>query len=61
MWRRTIEDEIRGIGRSRNEVEIAKPGNSSLMPYAPQGVTGLDDDDDDDDCPQERNDVLTDS
>jgi hypothetical protein len=25
------------------------PGNSSWMPYAPQGVTGLDDDDDDDD------------
>jgi len=24
------------------------PGSSSLMPYAPQGVKGLDDDDDDD-------------
>jgi hypothetical protein len=23
------------------------PGSSSLMPYAPQGVKGLDDDDDD--------------
>jgi hypothetical protein len=25
------------------------PGRSSSMPYAPQGVKGLDDDDDDDD------------
>ena len=25
------------------------PGNSSRMPYAPQGVKGFDDDDDDDD------------
>ena len=25
------------------------PGNSSWMPYAPQGVKGFDDDDDDDD------------
>ena len=25
------------------------PGSSSRMPYAPQGVKGLDDDDDDDD------------
>ena len=25
------------------------PGNSSWMPYAPQGVTGLDDDDNDND------------
>jgi hypothetical protein len=25
------------------------PGSSSCMPYAPQGVKGLDDDDDDDD------------
>jgi hypothetical protein len=36
--------------RSRGLLEIAKSGNSSLMPYAPQGVTGRDDDDDDDDC-----------
>jgi len=25
------------------------PGSSSWMPYAPQGVKGIDDDDDDDD------------
>jgi hypothetical protein len=35
--------------RSRGYPEVAKPGNSSWMPYAPQGVKGLDDDDDDDD------------
>ena len=35
--------------RSRGQLEIAVPVNSSWMPYAPQGVTGLDDDDDDDD------------
>jgi hypothetical protein len=34
--------------RSRVQLEIAIPGNSSWMPYTPQGVTGLDDDDDDD-------------
>jgi hypothetical protein len=27
-------------------VEIAMPGSSSWMPYAPQGVKGFDDDDD---------------
>jgi hypothetical protein len=32
--------------RSREKLEIAMPGSSSLMPYAPQGVKGLDDDDD---------------
>jgi hypothetical protein len=52
-WRRTIEDEIRGTEdhgmRSRVQLEIAKPVNSSRMPYAPHGITGLDDDDDDDD------------
>ena len=46
MWQRTTEDEIRGTGRLRNEVKgIAMPGSSSWMPYAPQGVKGLDDDD----------------
>ena len=35
--------------KSRGQLEIAKPGNSSWMPYVPQEVTGLDDDDDDDD------------
>jgi hypothetical protein len=30
-------------------VEITMPGNSSWLPYAPQGVAGLDDDDDDSD------------
>jgi hypothetical protein len=33
--------------RSRVWLEIAMPGNSSWIPYAPQGVTGLHDDDDD--------------
>jgi hypothetical protein len=33
--------------RSREYLEIAKPGNSLWMPYAPQGETGRDDDDDD--------------
>jgi hypothetical protein len=28
-------------------LEIAKPGSSSWMPYAAQGVKGLHDDDDD--------------
>jgi hypothetical protein len=31
----------------REQLEIAMPGSSSWMPYAPQGVKGLDDDDDD--------------
>jgi hypothetical protein len=31
--------------RSREKLEIAVPGSSSWMPYAPQGVKGLDDDD----------------
>jgi hypothetical protein len=35
--------------RSRGQLEIATLGSSSSMPYAPQGVKGLDDDDDDDD------------
>jgi hypothetical protein len=30
-------------------LEIAKPGSSSWLPCAPQGVKGIDDDDDDDD------------
>jgi hypothetical protein len=30
--------------RSREYLEIAMPGSSSWMPYAPQGVKGLDDD-----------------
>ena len=46
-WRRTTENEIRNTGRSWKEVkgqlEIAMPGSSSSMPYAPQGVKGLDD------------------
>jgi hypothetical protein len=29
----------------REQLEIVMPGNSSWMPYAPQGVKGLDDDD----------------
>jgi hypothetical protein len=32
--------------RSREQPEIAMSGSSSWMPYAPQGVKGLDDDDD---------------
>ena len=35
--------------RSRGQLEAAVPGNSSWMPYVPQGVKGFDDDDDDDD------------
>ena len=35
--------------RSTGQRELAKPGNSSSLPYAPQRVTGLDEDDDDDD------------
>jgi len=35
--------------RSRGWLTIATLGSSSGMPYAPQGVKGLDDDDDDDD------------
>ena len=35
--------------RSRGQLEITTLGNSSWMPYAPQGVKGTDDDDDDDD------------
>jgi len=35
--------------RSRGQLEIAKLGTPSWMPYAPQGVKGPDDDDDDDD------------
>ena len=35
--------------RSRGQTEIATLGSSLWMPYAPQGVKGLDDDDDDDD------------
>jgi hypothetical protein len=31
--------------RSRGQFEIATPGSSSWMPYAPQGVKGIDDDD----------------
>ena len=50
-WRRTTEDEIRGIGKTWNEVKgmagDQMPGNSSWMSCAPQGVKGLDDDDDD--------------
>jgi len=34
--------------RSRGELVIATLGSSSWMPYALQGVKGLDDDDDDD-------------
>jgi hypothetical protein len=45
LWQITIEDEIRGTRRSWNEVVLT--GNSSWMPYAPQGVNGPDDDDDD--------------
>jgi hypothetical protein len=38
-WRRTIEDEIRGIGRSWNEVKgIA--GDRKAWNVRPQGVTG---------------------
>jgi len=33
--------------RSRGQPEIAMPGSSSWMPYAPHGVKGLDDDADD--------------
>ena len=48
MWRRTIEDENKeqedhGM-RSREQMEIAMPGSSSWMPYAPQRVRGLVDD-----------------
>ena len=32
--------------RSKGQLEITMPGNSSWMPYAPQGVKGFDDDDD---------------
>jgi hypothetical protein len=32
--------------RSREQLEIAMPGSSPWMPYAPQAVKGLDDDDD---------------
>jgi hypothetical protein len=35
--------------RSRGQLETAVPGSYSWMPYAPQGVKGLDDNDDDDD------------
>ena len=42
--------------RSREQLEIAVPGSSSWMPYAPQGVKGLDDDDDDDDDDEEEED-----
>jgi hypothetical protein len=31
--------------RSRGKLEIAMLGSSSWMPYAPQGVKGIDDDD----------------
>jgi hypothetical protein len=34
--------------RSREQLGIAMPGSSSRIPYAPQGVKGLDDVDDDD-------------
>jgi len=38
------EDEIRNTGRSWNEVKrIAGDRNASWVPYAPQGVKGLDD------------------
>ena len=33
--------------RSKGQLEFATLGNSSWMPYAPQGVKGLHDDDDD--------------
>jgi hypothetical protein len=47
-WRKITEDEIRtpeyhGM-RSRGWLEIGTLGSSSWMPYAPQGVNGLDDD-----------------
>jgi hypothetical protein len=35
--------------RSRGWLEIATLGSYLWMPYAPQGVKGLDDDDEDDD------------
>ena len=35
--------------KSKEKLEIAMPGSSSWMSYAPQGVKGFDDDDDDDD------------
>jgi hypothetical protein len=35
--------------RSRGYLKIATLGRSSWMPYAPQGVKGLNDDDDNDD------------
>jgi hypothetical protein len=34
--------------KSTEYLEIAMPGTSLWMPYASQGVKGLDDDDDDD-------------
>ena len=45
-WRRTIEDEVRGTGKTWNEVK-GMAGSSSWMPYASQGVKGPDDDDND--------------
>jgi hypothetical protein len=33
--------------KSRGQLENVMPGGSSWIPYAPQGVKGLDDDDDD--------------
>jgi hypothetical protein len=50
MWRRTIEDEIRGTGRSWNEVKrTAGDCNPWKLFMDALGVTALDDDDDDDD------------
>ena len=47
--RRTTQDEIRSTGRSWNEVKRIAADRNAWMPYAPQGVKGLDDDEDDDD------------
>jgi hypothetical protein len=52
--RRTTEDEIRGTGRSWNEVM----GIAGDRKDWKQGVTGLDDDDDDDD--DDNNNILGD-
>jgi hypothetical protein len=45
------EQEKHGM-KASEKLEIAMPGSSSWMPYAPQEVKGLDDDDDDDVTPR---------
>jgi hypothetical protein len=42
-WLKKETQEDHGT-RSRGQLEIAKPGSSSWMPYTPQGAKGLDDD-----------------